>query len=124
MSRVITLDNTDENHEDAEIQAIMQEPAKKEESLRDSSIKNLENFDGHATKELRDMFNSNIKWASLAFTWNFTVILIYRDWGIFLYDFFAFMIPFGLNVAWILLKDEHQLKSVKANAAWMVFLVI
>ena len=102
----------------------MNEPAKKEESLRESSVKVLENFDGHQTKDLRDKFNSNIKWASLAFTWNFTVILIYRDWSIFLYDFIAFMIPFGLNVAWIILKDEHQLKSVKSNAAWMVFLVV
>ena len=102
---------------------MMKEPAEKKESLKEST-KVLENFDGHRTKDLRDKFNSNIKWAALAFSWNFTAILIYMDWNIFLLDFFAFMVPFGLNVAWLFLKEEHQLKSVKHHAAWMIFLVI
>ena len=88
------------------------------------SNKVLENFDGHHTKELRDRYNGNLKWALLAFIWNFYLVVTYRNWSLFLIDFFAFMLPCGLNVAWVFLKEEHQLKTVKHHAAWMIFLVI
>ena len=90
----------------------MQEPKSKDNSMKESN-KVLENFDGHHTKELRDRYNGNLKWAILAFIWNFYLVVTYRNWGLFLIDFFAFMLPCGLNVAWVFLKEEHQLKTVK-----------
>ena len=73
---------------------------------------------------MRDKFNSNLTWGIFAFCWNFALVLMYMAWNIFLYDFLAFMVPFALNIGFIFLKDEHQLKCVKHHATWMIFLVV